>query len=85
MSASISTINRTAELAALKTCAAKVLAATNGHHTRWARAGCTSALVAAGHSLHSAETLAAAMTRFSISFADQADALHTDFNTRAIA
>ena len=78
-------INRTAELAALKACGIKVLAATNGHHVRWARAGCTTALMNAGHRMDSAEHLAASMARFSVSFADRADALQAEFNQRAIA
>ena len=78
-------INRAAELAALKACGVKVLAATNGHHVRWARAGCTTALMNAGHRMDSAEQLAASMARFSVGFADRADVLHTEFNQRAIA
>lgn len=78
-------INRRAELAALTACGAKVLAARNGHGVRWARAGCTAALLNAGHRMDSAESLAAAMARFSVSFADRADALVTQFKEGAIA
>ena len=78
-------IDRTAELAALTACATKVLVATNGHHVRWARVGCMTALMNAGHRMDSAEQLAASMARFSVGFADRADALHTEFNQGAIA
>jgi len=78
-------INRRAELAALQACGTKVLASTNGHGVRWARAGCTAALLNAGHSMDSAESLAASMARFSVSFADRADALVAEFNQGAIA
>ena len=81
----MSRINTTAELAALKTCGAKVLAATNGHHVRWARASCTTALLNAGHRMDSAESLAASMSRFSVSFADRADVLVAELNQGAIA
>ena len=78
-------IDRTAELAALTACGIKVLAATNGHHVRWARVGCITGLMNAGHRMDSAESLAASMARFSISFADRADALQAEFNEGAIA
>ena len=77
-------INRHAELAALTACAGKVLAARNGHGVRWARAGCATALMNAGHRMDSAESLAASMARFSVSFADRADALQAEFNQGAI-
>ena len=81
----MSRIDRTAELAALTTCARKVLAATNGHHVRWARVGCTMALMNAGHRMESAEALAGSMTNFSTKFADRADLMHAEFNRGAIA
>ena len=81
----MSRINTTAELAALKDCATKVLESTNGHHLRWAKAGCIKALMNAGHSRDGAESLSASMVRFSVSFTDRADVLVAEFNQGAIA
>ena len=81
----MSRVNTAAELAALKDCAAKVMESTNGHHLRWAKAGCIKALTTAGHSKDSAESLSASMVRFSVSFTERADALVAEFNAGAIA
>jgi hypothetical protein len=81
----MSRINTTAELAALKDCAAKVMESTNGHHLRWAKAGCIKTLMNAGHGRDSAESLSASMVRFSVSFTDRADVLVAEFNQGAIA
>lgn len=81
----MSRINTTAELAALKDCAGKVMESTNGHHLRWAKAGCIKALTTAGHSRESAESLSVSMVRFSVNFTERADALVAEFNQGAIA
>lgn len=78
-------INRAAELAALKTCASKVLVASNGHHLRWARTTCASALASAGHDTAGADAMAVIIVRFAAGFAERANVLHAEFNRGAIA
>ena len=79
------TINRRAELAALTACGTKVLASTNGHGVRWARAGCTAALMTAGHDATGAEVLSTSMARFSIWLAGRASDLQAEFARGATA
>lgn len=81
----MSTINAAAQHAALSSFSARVMAATNGHHVRWARVGCVAALTRAGHEPASAEQLAASMARFAVGFAAYARAAHAKFNLGAIA
>ena len=66
-------------VAALTACGTKVLAASNGHGVRWARAQCARDLQAAGHAPGDAQQLADSMARFSTGFAARADALVAAF------